>query len=402
MNLQDMVGLSFSSLRHQPMRSALTMLGIIVGISSIILLVGLVQGLKSDVLKQLEDFGPRTIVITPGRVSGTFGAASSFMPTTGKLFEKDYERVNRLPEIKSITKVIMGQTTAVFKNESISSSVYGIEASVFDDTVPIEIAEGRFIESSDRGVAGLGGEAATSFKEDVRPQSFIYLGGQKFRVIGVLKKTGNSFAPIDSVIFIPFDDARALFNESLLPKEISAIRLTLKEGTDVEAATGEIEQIMISSHRVTKDTEDFLIISPKVINQRFSTVIDMLTLFLGAVASISLIVGGIGISNTMYMSVLERTREIGTMKAVGADPWHIRNLFIVESGMLGLAGGVLGLAIAALVGLALTAFFNVTFVFDAFVVAGSVLFSIGIGVIAGTFPAMDAARVDPIVALRYE
>jgi putative ABC transport system permease protein len=219
--------------------------------------------------------------------------------------------------------------------------------------------------------------------------------------VGVLKPTGNTFAPIDNVIFIQFDDAKELFNESLLENEISAIRMTLKEGSDVNAAAEEIEDIMLASHRVTEDEKDFGVISPTFINEQLSGVLDLLALFLGAIASISLIVGGIGISNTMFMSVLERTRDIGTMKAVGASRNQIRNIFLVESAIIGLLGGFLGLCLAVLIGLVL-AYLDITFVFDTFVMAGALAFSIVVGLISGTFPAMEASKVDPIVALRYE
>ncbi|MFZ5501773.1 MAG: ABC transporter permease, partial [Candidatus Micrarchaeota archaeon] len=310
-------------------------------------------------------------------------------------------RINRLPEIQSITKIITGQTTVTYKDQSISASVYGIEASLFDDTVPVEVDSGRFLTDADRHVAGIGNDIATGFDEDVRTQSNLYLAGQRFKVIGVLKPTGNSFAPIDNVIFINIDDARELFNKTLLPNEISAIRLTLKEGSNVTAAAEQINDIMLASHRVTEDTKDFRIISPDFINKQFTSILDLLGIFLGAIASISLIVGGIGISNTMFMSVLERRREIGTMKALGASTQQIRDLFVVESGMIGLAGGLLGLLTAVLFGYLLMAF-GVSFVFDYIVIAGAILFSIAVGLMAGTLPALDAAKVDPIEALRYE
>ncbi|MEW6035781.1 MAG: ABC transporter permease [Candidatus Micrarchaeota archaeon] len=402
MNVLEMLYYSVDYLQHHKLRSFLTVLGIVVGVSSVILLVGLVQGLKQDVLKQLEDFGPRTIIIAPKTAVGGFGGGSTFVPTKGKLFEKDFERVEKYPGISSITKIISSQTTVVFKNESISASVYGIEAGVFDDTVPVEISSGRFLEDSDRGVTGLGADIADGFDEPVKTQSNMELGGRKFKVIGVLKPTGNTFAPIDNVVFIPFNDAREMFNESLLQGEISAIRLTLKEGSDVDAAAAEIEDIMRASHRVAEGDEDFRVVSPTFINRQFSGILDLLSLFLGAIASISLAVGAVGISNTMFMSVLERRREIGTMKAIGARTEQVRDLFLVESSVIGFTGGFLGIATAALIGAALSAIFAVTFVFDPLVMAGSALFSIGIGLVSGTFPAIEAAKVDPIEALRYE
>ena len=403
MNLKEMLEFSLHSLLHQKLRTFLTVLGVIVGISSVILLVGLVQGLKSDILMQLEDFGPRTFLITPKSTTGSgFGASSTFAATAGKLFEKDYQRVKKLPEIQSITKIIMAQTTVQFKDESISSSVFGIEAGLFDGTVPVEIESGRFLVDSDSGVAGIGSDIVDAFDEDVKTQSNLYLAGRKFKVIGTLKPTGNSFAPIDNVIFIPFDDAKELFNRSLLENEISAIRLTLKEGSDVDEFEENLNDVMIASHRVTEDEKDFQIISPKFINERFTEVLDLITIFLGAIASISLIVGGIGISNTMFMNVMERRKEIGTMKAVGATTKQIRDIFIVESSMIGLLGGVLGLAVAVFLGFAMIVLLDITFVFDPFVIAGAIVFSIAIGLISGTFPAIEAAKVDPIVALRYE
>ncbi|HSB46652.1 MAG TPA: ABC transporter permease [Candidatus Bilamarchaeum sp.] len=403
MNLLEMLNYSADYLQHHKLRSFLTVLGIVVGVSSVILLVGLIQGLKQDVLAQLEDFGPRTIIVSPLSTStGGGGPGSSFFPTKGKLFEKDFERVKKIPEIQSITKIISGQTTVMFKNESISASIFGIEAGLFDDTVPVEVDSGRFIQESDRGVAGLGWDVADGFDKEVRTQSNIDLAGRRFKVIGVLKKTGNSFAPIDNVVFIPFDDARDLFNQTLLPDEISAIRLTLKEGSDVDAISSQIEDIMRASHRVAKGEEDFRVISPTFINRQFTGILDLLSVFLGAIASISLIVGAIGISNTMFMSVLERRREIGTMKAIGARTFQIRNLFLVESSMIGLSGGFFGIVVAATLGSIISALFGVTFVFDPLVMAGSALFSVMIGLFSGTFPAIEAAKVDPIEALRYE
>ncbi len=401
MDLTDMLAYSLNSLKYSKLRTFLTVLGIVVGISSVILLVGLVQGLKSDVLTQLEDFGPRTFLIIPSTNGGGFGGGSQFLPTKGKLFEKDYERVKKLPEIQSITKIVIGSTTVQFKDESISASVYGIEASLFDDTVPVEIEKGRFLEDSDRGVVSLGHDVADQFDEKINTQSNVFLSGHRFKVIGLLKPTGNSFAPIDNVIFIAFDDARNLFNESLLENEISAIRLTLEEGSDVEEAEQELTDIMLSSHRVTEDDKDFTIISPTFINNQFTGILDTITLFLGAIASISLIVGGIGISNTMFMNVLERRKEIGTIKAVGATQDQILKLFLIESAIIGLSGGILGIAIAVMLGFIIS-LFDITFIYDVPVMIGAVVFSITIGLISGTYPAKEAAKVDPIVALRYE
>ena len=405
MKTMEIVRFSLNLLFQQRLRSFLTVLGIVVGISSIIILVGLVQGFKAEVLTQLELFGPRTIVITPIDPEGSaaaFGPAAQLAPTAGKLFEKDYERVKRLPEIETITKVIMGRTTVAYKDQAISSSVFGVEADVFTKTLAVEADKGRFLSENDKGVAVLGVDIAEGFDEEVKTQSNIYLADRKFRVVGTLKSTGSSFAPVDNVIFIPYDDARDLFNESMLENEISGIRMTMKEGTDMDAAADEVESIMLASHRTTEDEKDFGIVSPKFINESFTEIMDLITMFLGAIASISLIVGGIGISNTMFMSVLERRRDIGVMKAVGATENQIKKIFLIESSIIGLIGGILGLVLASLISLVLVYGLGLTFVFEPFVIVGSVIFSIGVGIISGTFPAIEAAKVDPIEALRHE
>jgi putative ABC transport system permease protein len=399
----DILNYALNSLKHRKMRTFLTLLGIIVGISSVIILVGLVQGLKQDILEQLESFGPRTIIITPTSTSSGSGfGASSFAPTTGKLFEKDFERVKRLPEIKTITKVISGSTSVGYKDKVINSQIFGVDPDGFTDTLDLEVGSGRFLVSSDSGVAVVGSRVSESFDEAIKTQANIDIAGKKFKVVGVLKPTGSSFGPVDNVIFVPLDDAESIFSDNLLPGEISAIRMTLEEGSDVDAAAERIEDIMIASHRVTEEEKDFGVISPTFINQRFTSILDLLSIFLGAIASISLIVGGIGISNTMFMSVLERTKEIGTMKAVGGTQVQIRNMFLVESCLLGLGGGLIGMMLAIVVGMLVIAVFNISFAFDPIVMFGSLAFSVLIGAISGTFPAINAAKVDPIVALRYE
>ncbi len=405
MNLKEMAEFSIDALWHQKLRSFLTVLGIIVGISSIVLLVGLIQGLKEDVLAQLETFGPRTIAIIPVNPEGgapVIGPEAAYIPTTGKLFEKDYERVKRLPEIKTITKILIRRAAIIFKDEIAEVTVFGIEADAFRDTMEVEVESGRFLEESDVSAAVVGSDVAELFDEEIKTQSVIYLGDRKFRVVGVMKPTGSTFVPVDDAIAIPFTEAKDIFNETLLENEVSGIRITMEEGTDVEAAADEIESIMLASHRVTEEEKDFGVISPTFIGHQFSEVLDLLTVFLGAIASVSLIVGGIGISNTMFMSVMERRREIGTMKAVGASRKVIRNVFLTESGIIGLIGGFMGLVLAAVIGLALVYLVELTFVFDPLVMVGALLFSIVVGTVSGTFPAIEAAKVDPVVALRYE
>ena len=404
MKLHEMVIYALRSLQNRSLRSWLTILGIILGITSMVLLVGMVQGLKDDVEIQLQAFGPRTIVIIPIDVNkvAAYGGVS-MAPTSGKLYETDYERVKRVGSIDTITKVLMSRMNAEYKDEAISVSVYGIEADNYQSTSEtIQIDVGRFLTSSERGAIVLGADIAqTGFKKAVELGSVVTLAGKQFRVAGILKKSGSSVGGVDSTIFMPIEDARQLLGDSLAPNELSAIRIVVKEGADPEEAAAEIEDIMLSSHRVNEDNKDFSLVTAAYIDSQVSQTTSLLSLFLGAIAGISLAVGGIGIANTMFMSILERRREIGLLKAVGMTENGILGLFVLESSLIGIGGGVIGIVLGAVL-LRIVALLSFPSALPAYVVAIALVFSAAVGVISGFIPARQAAKLDPVEALRYE
>jgi putative ABC transport system permease protein len=404
MKITDAVAYTLRAMHVRSIRSWLTILGIIVGITSIVVLVGMVQGLKENVEGQLEAFGPRTLVIVPIDVATTvaFGGAS-LAPTSGKLFDKDYERVKKHGSIEIITRGVNGRVNAEYKEEEISASILGIEPEAFQETVgELEIDSGRFLTDSDSKSVVIGPSIARdSFEKRVELGANIQLSGEKFKVVGILKETGSSFANLDSAIIMNIDDGRFLMGESILPSEISVIRMIIREGEDVDEVADEINDIMLSSHRTIEDEKDFSLISPSFINEQVESTTGILSLFLGAIAGISLLVGGIGIMNTMFMSVLERRREIGMLKAIGMAEREILKLFITESIMIGIAGGTLGLLLGGFL-LWLFGALGLPAVLLPEVAAGAVLFSGFVGVISGLVPAKQAAQLDPVDALRYE
>jgi putative ABC transport system permease protein len=404
MKISDTVAYTLRALHIRSIRSWLTIIGIIVGITAIVVLIGLVQGLKANVEQQLEAFGPRTIVIIPIDVTqaAAFGG-SSLAPTTGKLFDKDFERVKKHGSIEVITKGLSGRTNAQFKDDEISASIIGIQPEEFQETVgELEIDNGRFLVEADGKSVVLGPSIANDgFEKKVELGSNILLSGEKFKVVGILKETGSGFANLDNVILMPIEQARDLAGESILPNEISVIRMIIKEGEDIDEVSDEIESIMLASHRTTEDEKDFSLISPSFINDQVEQTTGVLSLFLGAIAGISLLVGGIGIMNTMFMSVLERRREIGMLKAIGMPKAEILKLFITESILIGVSGGILGLLLGASL-LSLFSLLGLPALLLPDIAAGAVIFSAVVGIISGVIPAKQAADLDPVDALRYE
>ena len=408
MKYEEIISYALGSLRYRKIRSWLTILGIIVGITAVVVLVGLAQGLKDQVNSQLQGFGPRTVVIAPYNIEG---GSSSFLggagsanlrPSSGKLYEKDVERISRISAIDSIAKIIMGRTILSFKGEEITGSVYAIEPDAFKQTTMVEIEQGRFIETGDKGVAVIGNDISqTAFKKIIDVGSVMDIGGRSYQVIGVLKKTGNSFSQVDNVIFVQFEEGKDLFSAQLIHDEISTIRLIIKEGYLVKEVADEIEQTLLSSHKLTADKKDFTLVTPEFINQQVDGITGMLTAFLGGIAAISLFIGGIGISNTMFMSVLERRREIGILKSIGATELEIRNLFVIESALIGFFGGIAGIMLGWVLISLISIVANFPAAFTLPISLGALSFSVIVGVIAGAIPASQAARLDPIEALRY-
>lgn len=404
MNPSDMVAYAVRSMRSRSLRSWLTIIGIVIGISAMVLLVGMVQGLKNSVEQQLQGFGPRTIIVYPADVSqaATYGGAS-MLPSSGKLFESDYERLKKIGTIDVITKIIMGRIDAAYRNDSISVSIYGVEPSTYTQTNSVvKLSSGRLLSATDRKAVVVGADLADNgFKQKIDIGSVMMLAGERFTVIGILNKTGNSFTQLDNVLLIPFDDATNLLGDELAPNEISTIRITSREGEDVEAVGKQVEDVMLASHRKTEDNKDFSVITPGFINSQVDQTTSVLTLFLGAIAGISLLVGGIGIANTMFMSVLERRQEIGVLKAIGMQEGDLLGLFLAESALIGVGGGLLGLAIGAL-GLGIANLFGFPAALPLVLAVGAVAFSAIVGGVAGYIPARQAAELDPVEALRYE
>ncbi|MBS3069871.1 ABC transporter permease [Candidatus Micrarchaeota archaeon] len=397
---------SMNNMRRRKMRSWLTVIGIVIGIAAIVTLISVAQGLSNSINEQLKSFGSNTVVVIPGDIRqqlSPFGGAAR-PPSVGKLFKNDEERIGRIAGVDLISSVINSRASIDFKGNLVTASISGVEPSVFEGSQNIELEQGRFLTDTDKHTAVIGYNIAydTFGKQPVQVSSVLSIGkeGTRFRVVGVLKKAGST-GSTDSAIYIPLEDARDLAGSSITPNEVSGIRFVAKEGFEVQEVVDEVNYELLSAHHVREEDKDFSFLTAAFLQEQVATITALLTLFLGGVAGISLVVGGVGIANTMFMSVLERTREIGILKSIGASNEAIQEAFLIESGLIGLSGGIIGVLLGLLFSI-IGGALGVPTAVGIELALFAIFFSFAVGIISGYLPARNASKLPAIVALRYE
>ena len=406
MKTADVISYSVNSLSHRQTRFWLTILGVVIGIASVVALLTLGQAFNAEVGKQLSSLNGNTIYVLP--IAESALQSGSFSPSMGyssKLTENDAQRLKKIPEITDISRVIERRATVSYKDVNLTTTIDGIEPAVFQKVSSIEVAEGRFLLDSDHHAIGIGGAAAESMFGTDKPvavNSYVAINGVKYRVIGILKKTGGTFgSDLDNGLFVTFADAKEIFANSIGKNEMDTIALAVAEDADMKGVVESVKTEMDASHKVKPDERDYSVIDPEFIAKSVGTVLGLVTVFLGAIAGISLIVGGLAISTSMFTSVIERTQEIGVLKAVGATSGDILKLFLFEAGALGLAGGVMGTALG-LVLVYIGGLFGLPVQVDIGIAAFGVTFAFVVGLLSGYFPAQRAAKLSPVEAFRYD
>jgi len=404
MKFSDIINYSIRNLRRRQMRSWLTIIGIIIGIATIVVLVSVGEGVKKDINDQLEMFGSDMVVVFPYNMDdmAEFGAG---MTSAGKLFERDVSYIEKVPGIKEISIGTMGRASLRFKDKEIGSLIYAAEPNMFEMySGQYEIEEGRYIQEGERHVAFLMNDAANELfgKDKIKVNNYLYINGKKYRVVGIAKKIGTSMSQTDdSAIYVPYLDSSELFGDTMAENEISYIFIQLDEGVDATEAAEQIEVEVANAHRVSVDDKDFSTMTAESVQEMVNQITDMLTGSLFLIGLISAVVGGIGIANTMFMSVLERTKEIGILKAIGATSWQVLAIFIMEAALIGAIGGLIGLGLGMIV-MGIVPYFGIIPYLAPEVAIGVVVFAMGVGMIAGFIPARNASKIPAIEALRYD
>ena len=412
MSLYDLVHETLLSVTSNKVRSALTILGIVVGISAVILLVSIGQGAQASITNSIQSAGANLLTVSPG--GGRFGGFGGGGARGGgggaqneiTLTAADVATIERLPNVASVAYSVNGNYTAVAPGASVSIRTVGV-GGAYDSVNAITESSGSFIGAEDiRGstrVAVLGPTAVTDlFQTGVDPVGQrIRVNGVDFTVIGVTNsKGGTGFGNADEVIYIPATTAQRYLTGNTNVASISVQAASASSVTDV---TNEITAALITAHAVKDPTQPgFSVLSQAEILSTASTITGTFTTLLAAIAGISLLVGGIGIMNMMLTTVTERTREIGLRKAIGAQPRDITLEFLVEAVTLCVAGGVIGIALGWGASEIITATGLLTTVVSWQAVALAVGVCAAIGIVFGFYPANRASKLDPIEALRYQ
>jgi putative ABC transport system permease protein len=414
MKILEAVRIAMRALAANKLRSVLTMLGIIIGVGAVITLMSVGRGVEKYVTDQFASAGTNLLFIVPGQLSE--GPPNRRGSASGVLTLSDADAIGnpfQVPDVTAVAPEVSGNTTVSRGKKSLRASVSGVTPS-YQDVRSWNPELGDFIAESDvqeRGrVAVIGMEA---YRKLFDPGEYpidqtIRINNLVFRVIGVLEERGGSgFGNQDESILIPLTTAQdRLYRRKTVSGDyqVNVIYASVADAERMDAAEEQIADVLRERHGINYlDEDDFSIINQTDLISIFGDILGALTLFLGAIAGISLLVGGIGIMNIMLVSVTERTREIGLRKAVGAKRQDILGQFLIEAVTLAVLGGLLGIALGTSGAQAISSFldnFSAVVGIDAILI--SILFSMAVGLFFGIYPAYRASRLNPIDALRYE
>jgi len=395
MSLRELLRLSLSRLRTHRLRAALTMLGVIIGVASVVALVGVGQGTTSNITNRLAGLGTNLLTISP-----TVGGGTASTLTLG-----DAEAIAKLDGIGGVAPEITTTATVTAGTESTTTTVVGTTPS-YPTVRAYEVWQGTFLTDPsldhDLRVAVLGATTASTLglgAADLGTE--ISVGGLPFRVIGILQaKGGTGFQDPDDQVIVPIGVVQKYFVGG---DSVRTIGVSVSDPGRMTAASAEITALLRDRHELAAtDTADFNVFNQTQLLEAASSISATLTLLLGGIASISLIVGGIGIMNIMLVSVRERTREIGIRKAIGARGRDILAQFLVEALTLSLLGGFIGIVVGLVVSAGIGRVAGWGFTFNPVTLVAATLFSLVVGVVFGVWPARQAARLNPIAALRFE
>jgi len=399
---------------HSKLRSWLTILGIVIGVAAVIAIMSLSAGMEQQLNSRLGGLGADILTVTPGfsRGGSIFGGrggpegfggggGTTATSTPIQLTRTDVQVLRGMPEIALIETQISGSTNITYLGKTGKVSVTGVDQKVWSQITTSTIAQGRMLDSADQNVVVIGGRLSASyFDKPLGINQMVSIGGNAFRVVGVLNDQNNGvYMPIQMASTVIPDKTNGVYDDIIVRvRNVNQLNETM---------TAMTANLAMSRH-VTGKTQDFSITSSQQLQATISSTLSAMSTFLIAIAAVSLIVGAVGVANTMFTSVLEKTKEIGIMKAIGARNHDILMIFLFNAALIGLIGGILGI----ILGIILSGFIPLLLAGTQFsrggslVTMSSIVLSLSValfvGIIAGIVPAYQGSKLKPVDALRYE
>ena len=405
--MKDFFFLAIAHLRHHQKRTWLTMIGIFIGVAAVVALVSLGQGLQDSIHQQFSTFGVDKIIIT-GKSAG-FGHPGS--TAAGHVTKEDLTLVAKSPGIAQAAGRIVKPVSVEFNNAVRITFVASLpdkaeEYALIREVNSLRAEQGRLLKAGDKRKAMVGYDLAHKgiFSRTIEVGSKLLLAGKEYTVVGIADKLGDPGR--DNAIYLMEKELRSLLS---IPHEYSALLVQTAQGENPVAVADAIKRAMRRNRHQQEGKEDFDVQTSEEILRQLTTILQIVTAVLGGIAAVSLLVGGIGIMNTMYTAVLERTRDIGVMKAIGATNRDILSLVLIESGLLGMVGGMIGVVLGAAlskgVEMIAASMWGPNLLHASvpwYLMLSALLFSFLIGTVSGALPARQAAQLKPSEALRYE
>ncbi len=411
MKFDDSLKFALNNLTTRGLRSWLTIIGVIIGVAAIVAIVSVGQGMQETISAELGSLGGDVVFVMAGSSFQMGIGQAAYAREAGELDDRDVEIAEAVEGVLHVAPDIFGFVEVSYLKQNRTLYMYGTNENWVKVRNRANIESGRFLKKGDSGVVVLGDTIAKeAFDKEILIGSNIKIEGESFRVIGILEKFGGFGSDEDQSVYLTLEDAEP-YSGGMGVDNYYAIEIKVESERTEEIAERIKEKLMISRH-VNEENIDFTVLTPETISEMVLNIMNTINLFLYGIAAISLIVGAVGIANTMFTSVTERTRQIGILKSLGMTNKEVMNLFLVESALIGLVGGILGLFVGFIISGAIGqiaafflrgAMFRTSFIsITPTLIIFALVFSIVIGVLSGIFPARRAARLQPVEALRYE
>jgi putative ABC transport system permease protein len=443
MKINDVLRLSINSLTHRGLRSWLTILGIIIGVAAVVAMLSVGNGMTSNIESSMSGLGADILTVTAGysQAEGPVGGfegrtrdiqlpsgggpmgANSFRQTEDSsdtedeptLTTDDIKAIQMADGVVTVSGIISGQGELKYLATSVRVSIEGIDPTAWNDITTSELSSGRFLSVDDMDGVVIGNSVAYQvFDTNLTVNSQVKIEGKTFKIVGILEQSGTgSFGGDDRSVFMTLTSARNILDD-IDSDEFSSIEVKISDADYYEEISENIENALYASRMVTADTQDFTVTSPAAMAETITETMQTLSFFFIGIAAISLLVGAIGIANTMFMSVMERTRLIGILKSLGTRNSEIMKLFLAESGIIGFMGGLLGIFLGLILvgfitnmGLSFMGMGRMTTstaiaVVTPDLIIFAMVFSTVIGIVSGLVPARIAAKLQVVEAMRSE